>query len=133
MTSKILFKKAAHRLELLSLDESSELEAGVYAAGSSRRLYLSRVHEDGVDPVEVGVDHDGRAPTQVHVLLPPVGDVVARPPGFEGEVALQLYADPILELLGQLLHSVVVGVVKKRPDASQILQPDLLKLLPNTS
>ena len=39
-----------------------------------------RLHQDGVDAVEVGVDHDAAAAAQVHILLPPVRDVVGRPP-----------------------------------------------------
>lgn len=81
-------KYRTYRLEFLSLDELAVLEARVYDTGGTGRLHLGRVHEDGVDPVEIRIDHDRRAAAQIDVLLPPVGHVVARPPGLEGHVAL---------------------------------------------
>ena len=42
--------------------------------------------------VVVAVDHDGGAAMEVDVLLPPVSDVVARPPRLQHQVALHLLA-----------------------------------------
>lgn len=75
--------KKTNRFELLSLNESPVLQAGVNDAGGTGRLHFGGVHEDGVDAVEVGVDHDGRPTAQVDVFLPPIRDVVRREPGLQ--------------------------------------------------
>lgn len=38
--------------------------------------------------VVVGVDHDWRPAPQIYVLLPPVGDVISRPPALQYQVPL---------------------------------------------
>ena len=52
--------------------------------GGARRLALRGVQQDGVRAVEVRVDHDGRAASKVHELLPPVGHIVLDPSRLEG-------------------------------------------------
>lgn len=103
-----------HRLQLLSLDKSSEEEAGVNDDCRSSCLNPGRVDHDGVNAVEVGIDHEWRSASQVDEILPPIGHVVARPPRLEHKVALQLLADSPLELIGQPLHAGVLRVVHKR-------------------
>jgi len=93
---------------------SSEEQAGVDDDCRSSCLNGGRVDHDGVDAVEVGVDHEWRSASQVDEILPPIGHVVARPPRLEHKVALQLLADSLLELFGQPFHAGVLWVVQKR-------------------
>ena len=44
-----------------------------------KNLFVSGVHEESVDGVVVGVDHEGGPAAQVDVLLPPVQHVVLGP------------------------------------------------------
>ena len=60
-----------HRVQFLPVNLSPEEEGGVADVGGSGCLHEGGVDDDGVGAVEVRVDHDGRAPPQVHVLLPP--------------------------------------------------------------
>lgn len=79
------------------------------------------MHENGVNAVEIRVYHERRTTAQVHVFLPPIGHVVGGPPGFEDEVALELHGDAALKLCGKILHAIVVFVVEKRTNATQVL------------
>jgi hypothetical protein len=110
------------RFQLLSLDQPPQHQARVDGGGGPRRLAEGGLHEEGVDPVEIGVDHERRATPQVDVLLPPIRDVVGGPPRLEPEVSLELLADAVLELGGELLHALVIGVVEERSDAPQVLE-----------
>ena len=58
-------------MQFLPVNLSPEEEGGVADVGGSGCLHEGGVDYDGVGAVEVRVDHDGRAPPQVHVLLPP--------------------------------------------------------------
>lgn len=113
-----------HRLKLLSLDLPSEEQAGVDDDGRPGCLDSCRVDHNGVDAVEVGVDHEWRSAPQVDEILPPIGHVVARPPRLEHKVALQLLADSPLELVGQPFHAGVLRVVHERTDGAQILKKE---------
>lgn len=62
--------------------------------------------------IEVAVDHEGRPATEVDVVLPPIRHVVCGPVRLQHQVALQFFADAILKLSSQLLHSGIFLLVQ---------------------
>lgn len=96
-------------------------QARIDGGSGSSRLNLSGVHKNGVDAVEIRVDHEGRTTAQVNVLLPPIRHVVGGPPRFEDEIALEFYGDAVFKVCRQFLHALVVFVVEKRTNATQVL------------
>lgn len=76
----LLLQQATHWFQLLSLDGSTEQQAGVDGHGGSCGLDLGGVDQDGVNTVEVGVYHEWGATSQVDVLFPPIRHVVGGPP-----------------------------------------------------
>jgi hypothetical protein len=64
----------------LSLDSSTEKQSSMGDVGSSCSLYSGGVDENGIQPVEVGVNHNGGSAPKVDILLPPVAYVVCCPP-----------------------------------------------------
>ena len=64
-----------------TFDGPAEEQRLVDDAGGAGRLDARRMFEQGVDTVEIRVDHDGRTSAQINVLLPPIRHVIRRPPG----------------------------------------------------
>lgn len=76
-----------YRLELLTVNKAAEEECRVSDIGSTSRLEMCRVQQDGIRSIEIGVDHDWGATTEVHKLLPPIRYIVGRPPGFQHQIS----------------------------------------------
>eukprot|EP00128_Syssomonas_multiformis_P006039 Colp12_sorted_trinity150504_noHs@1639 len=111
----------------------------------ARELVLDHNNEDGrldqvkgrtvgaflvvgrVDDVVVAVDHDGGAALEVHILLPPVSDIVGGEPRLEVKVALQTGALVLQEVLSKLANRCILGLINKWVNGAEVAVNGLLQ------
>eukprot|EP00128_Syssomonas_multiformis_P006041 Colp12_sorted_trinity150504_noHs@9834 len=80
-----------------------------------------------VDDVVVAVDHDGGAALEVHILLPPVSDIVGGEPRLEVKVALQTGALVLQEVLSKLANRCILGLINKWVNGAEVAVNGLLQ------
>ncbi|ALC40610.1 CG11777 [Drosophila busckii] len=107
-------------LQLLMLNQTSEVQQQRYNIGGTRRLIVGEIHKDGIGAVEIAIHTQRTATAQINILLPPIGHIVGGPPALQHQIPLQLLANGLLELLGQALHARVVLIIQQRTHRAQI-------------